>query len=142
MRSVIKTAQQQQGHTGTPQALADQSLAIAWPTGAPTELLYTPFWETVGYGLPEDIGRQLGLNISKSRDKQDPSITIDDKRRSRPTLLMKLAISKVKWKLLCISEVLRRGLPFLGSTCKSSLMCMACCNTLYYLVLFVARAWR
>ncbi len=56
--------------------------------------------------------------------------------------LMKLATSKVKWKSLCISEVSRRGLQFLGNTCKSSLMCMACCNTLYYLVLFVARAWR
>jgi len=44
-----------------------KAVQTAWPTGAPTELLYTPFWETVGYGLPEDIGRQLGLDISKSR---------------------------------------------------------------------------
>ncbi|KAL0035830.1 hypothetical protein WJX77_004656 [Trebouxia sp. C0004] len=48
---------------------------------SPTELLYTPFWATVGYGLPELIGRQLGLNISESRDKEDASITIADKRR-------------------------------------------------------------
>lgn len=41
-------------------------MQTAWPIGAPSELLYTPFWETVGYGLPEDIGRQLGLNICKS----------------------------------------------------------------------------
>jgi len=44
-----------------------KAVQTPWPTGPPTELLYTPFWETVGYGLPEDIGRQLGLNISKSR---------------------------------------------------------------------------
>ena len=42
-------------------------LQTPWPTGSPTELLYTPFWATVGYGLPEVIGRQLGLNISESR---------------------------------------------------------------------------
>ncbi len=44
-----------------------RSLQTPWPTGSPTELLYTPFWATVGYGLPELIGRQLGLNISESR---------------------------------------------------------------------------
>ena len=44
-----------------------KSLQTPWPTGSPTELLYTPFWATVGYGLPEVIGRQLGLNISESR---------------------------------------------------------------------------
>ncbi len=43
------------------------SLQTPWPTGSPTELLYTPFWAAVGYGLPEVIGRQLGLNISQSR---------------------------------------------------------------------------
>ncbi|KAL0032436.1 hypothetical protein WJX77_000530 [Trebouxia sp. C0004] len=58
-----------------------RSLQTPWPTGSPTELLYTPFWSTVGYGLPELIGRQLGLNISESRDKEDASITIADKRR-------------------------------------------------------------
>ncbi|KAL0029368.1 hypothetical protein WJX77_002499 [Trebouxia sp. C0004] len=85
---------------GTTQTLADHSRAIMdtlfapfdgatfprqlstpWPTGSPTELLYTPFWATVGYGLPEVIGRQLGLNVSESRDKEDASITIADKRR-------------------------------------------------------------
>ncbi|DBB07141.1 TPA: hypothetical protein ACH3X1_011712 [Trebouxia sp. C0004] len=58
-----------------------KSLQTPWPTGSPTELLYTPFWATVGYGLPEVIGRQLGLNVSESRDKEDASITIADKRR-------------------------------------------------------------
>ena len=44
-----------------------KALQTPWLTGSPTELLYTPFWATVGYGLPEVIGRQLGLNISESR---------------------------------------------------------------------------
>ncbi len=44
-----------------------KSLQTPWPTGSPTELLYTPFWSTVGYGLPEFIGRRLGLNISENR---------------------------------------------------------------------------
>jgi len=44
-----------------------KAVQTPWPTGPPTEFLYTPFWETVGYGLPEVIGRQLGLNISESR---------------------------------------------------------------------------
>ena len=38
-----------------------------WPTGPATEFLYTPFWDKVSYGLPELIGRQLGLNVSESR---------------------------------------------------------------------------
>ncbi len=44
-----------------------KSLQTPWPAGPPSEFLYTPFWATVGYGLPEFIGRQLGLNISESR---------------------------------------------------------------------------
>ena len=44
-----------------------RSLQTPWPTGSPTQLLYTPFWASVGYGLPELIGRQLGLNICESR---------------------------------------------------------------------------
>ncbi len=43
------------------------SLQRPWPTGPPSEFLYTPFWATVGYGLPEVIGRQLGLNITECR---------------------------------------------------------------------------
>jgi len=81
-----------------------KSLQTPWPTGPPSELLYTPFWATVGYGLPEVIGCQLGLNISESgcvalgrvlildyqhisktvafcRNTEDTSITVPDKRR-------------------------------------------------------------
>ena len=83
-----------------------KSLQIPWPTGSPSELLYTQFWSNVGYALPEYIGRQLELNISESRcdavlqvlclegalagsrstaslcrDTEDASITIADKRR-------------------------------------------------------------
>ena len=44
-----------------------KALQIPWPTGPPSELLYTQFWSNVGYALPEVIGRQMGLNISESR---------------------------------------------------------------------------
>ncbi|DBA88244.1 TPA: hypothetical protein ACH3X1_016599 [Trebouxia sp. C0004] len=65
------------------QDLPEGEYAIKQPAaGSPPELLYTPFWAKVGYGLPEVIGRQLGLNISESRDKEDASITIADKRRN------------------------------------------------------------
>ena len=43
------------------------AVQAAWPTGSASERLYTPFWNRVGYGLPELIGRQLGLNVSESR---------------------------------------------------------------------------
>ena len=42
--------------------------------------------------------------------------------------LMKLATSKAKWRLRSDSKVLRSGLQFQGSMCRSSLTCMACCN--------------
>ena len=44
-----------------------KALQTPWPAGSPTELLYTPFWATVGYGLPEVIDRELGLTVSESR---------------------------------------------------------------------------
>ena len=43
------------------------ALQKPWPTGPASVFLYTPLWATVGYGFPEAIGRQLGLNIMQCR---------------------------------------------------------------------------
>ncbi len=43
------------------------AVLMEWPTGPATELLYTPFWDFVGYNFPEVFGRRLQLSISESR---------------------------------------------------------------------------
>ncbi len=37
------------------------------PTGTPTELLLTSFWDTVGYKLPEFAAGHLGIPVSQNR---------------------------------------------------------------------------
>ncbi len=43
------------------------ALQASWPTGTPTELLLTSFWDTVGYRLPELAAGHLGLPVSQNR---------------------------------------------------------------------------
>ena len=43
------------------------ALQASWPTGTPTELLLTPFWDTVGYRLPEFAAGHLGIAASENR---------------------------------------------------------------------------
>ena len=43
------------------------ALQASWPTGSPTELLLTPFWDTVGYKLPEFAAGHLGIAVSENR---------------------------------------------------------------------------
>lgn len=43
------------------------ALHAPWPTGMPSELLYTPFWATVGLGLPEFASSILGFDVSINR---------------------------------------------------------------------------
>jgi len=43
------------------------ALQASWPTGSPTELLLTTFWDTVGYKLPEFAARHLGIAVSENR---------------------------------------------------------------------------
>lgn len=43
------------------------ALQASWPTGSPTELLLTSFWDTVGYKLPEFAAGHLGIAVSENR---------------------------------------------------------------------------
>jgi len=43
------------------------ALQALWPTGTPTELLLIPFWDTVGYKLPEFAAGPLGIAVSENR---------------------------------------------------------------------------
>ena len=43
------------------------ALQASWPNGTPTELLLTPFWDTVGYKLPEFAAGHLGMPVSENR---------------------------------------------------------------------------
>ena len=43
------------------------ALQASWPTGTPTELLLTTFWDTVGYKLPEFAAGHLGIAVSQNR---------------------------------------------------------------------------
>ncbi|KAL0023742.1 hypothetical protein WJX77_000108 [Trebouxia sp. C0004] len=57
------------------------ALQASWPTGSPTELLLTTFWDVVGYKLPEFAAGHLGIAVSENRNCVDDSITIADKKR-------------------------------------------------------------
>lgn len=69
--------------TAAPQLLSNLGVALhaAVPSGAPSEPLYTPFWDKVGLGLPESACSILRFDVSVSRNVQDPSITVQNKRR-------------------------------------------------------------
>lgn len=43
------------------------ALQASWPTGTPTEFLLAPFWDTVGYRLPEFAAGTLGIAVSQNR---------------------------------------------------------------------------
>lgn len=43
------------------------ALQALWPTGTPTELLLTTFWDTVGYKMPEFAAGHLGMAVSQNR---------------------------------------------------------------------------
>ena len=49
----------------------EQRLAEAlykdWPLGTPSELLYTPFWDSVGFQFPEFAGRIVGVSLVENR---------------------------------------------------------------------------
>ena len=55
--------------TTAPQLLSALGAALhaPWPTGTPSELLYTPFWATVGLGLPEFASSILGFDVKINR---------------------------------------------------------------------------
>ncbi|DBA97112.1 TPA: hypothetical protein ACH3X1_014883 [Trebouxia sp. C0004] len=42
------------------------ALQASWPTGSPTELLLTTFWDVVGYKLPEFAAGHLGIAVSEN----------------------------------------------------------------------------
>jgi len=43
-----------------------QGLSVPLPLGRPTELYYTPFWQAIGFGLPEFICQLLGVPLDSS----------------------------------------------------------------------------
>ena len=43
------------------------ALQASWPTGSPTELLLTTFWDVVSYKLPEFAAGHLGIAVSENR---------------------------------------------------------------------------
>ena len=43
------------------------ALQACWPTGDPTELLLTSFWDTVGYKMPEFAARHLAMPVCQNR---------------------------------------------------------------------------
>lgn len=55
--------------TAAPQLLSNLGVALhaAVPSGAPSEPLYTPFWDKVGLGLPESACSILRFDVSVSR---------------------------------------------------------------------------
>ncbi|KAK9811323.1 hypothetical protein WJX72_001847 [[Myrmecia] bisecta] len=55
----------------------------------PSEVVYTPFWDSVGYGLPEFAGRLLNFNAVVNRNVEDASITLPDKKRDYMVHLLK-----------------------------------------------------
>ena len=44
-----------------------EALRKPWPDGPPSELLYSGFWDSVGYGLPEFAGKMLDFDAIVSR---------------------------------------------------------------------------
>lgn len=44
-----------------------EALSAMWPKGTPSELTYSPFWDIVGYGLPEFAGHFLNENFVQNR---------------------------------------------------------------------------
>ncbi|KAK9824557.1 hypothetical protein WJX72_011294 [[Myrmecia] bisecta] len=55
----------------------------------PSAVVYTPFWDSVGYGLPEFAGRLLNFNAVVNRNVEDASITLPDKKRDYMVHLLK-----------------------------------------------------
>ena len=50
----------QQGPTAVDLSLRlAQALKSAWPSGTPSELLYTSYWSSIGFDLPEFAGKLL-----------------------------------------------------------------------------------
>ncbi len=47
--------------------LVSYGLSVPFPLGRATELYHTPFWQAVGFGLPELMGRLLGVPLDSSR---------------------------------------------------------------------------
>ena len=43
------------------------ALQASWPTGSPTQLLLTTFWDVAGYKLPEFAAGHLGIAVSGNR---------------------------------------------------------------------------
>jgi hypothetical protein len=43
------------------------ALTAAWPAGTPSELLYTPYWNAIGYDLPEYAGKMLEFGAVVNR---------------------------------------------------------------------------
>lgn len=44
-----------------------EALRKPWPDGKPNEQLYTGFWDSVGYGLPEFAGKMLDFDAIVNR---------------------------------------------------------------------------
>jgi hypothetical protein len=43
------------------------ALDASWPSGMPSELLYTPYWNAIGYDLPEYAGKMLEFGAVVNR---------------------------------------------------------------------------
>ncbi len=46
--------------------LVSYGLSVTLPRGRATELYYTPFWQAVGFGLPELMSRLLSVPLDSS----------------------------------------------------------------------------
>ena len=44
-----------------------EALYKDWPLGTPSELLYTPFWDSVGFQFPKFAGRVVGVSLVENR---------------------------------------------------------------------------
>ncbi|KAK9812851.1 hypothetical protein WJX72_004697 [[Myrmecia] bisecta] len=56
------------------------------------EVLYTTFWQNVGYGLPEYVGKRLNFEVITGRNVIDTSITIEDNKRDFMLHLFKVLL--------------------------------------------------
>ncbi|BDA48582.1 probable crinkler effector protein 8 [Coccomyxa sp. Obi] len=79
--------------SSTAVVLADrlaEALRKPWPRGEPpSELMYTPFWDAVGYGLPEFASGLLQFDAVVTRNVVDSSISLPDNKRDYMVHLLK-----------------------------------------------------
>lgn len=59
--ALFKLAQQGE-HCRKLQFMLEKALRATWPSGTPSQLLYTPYWNDVGWALPKAVADLLEVN--------------------------------------------------------------------------------